>query len=231
MRTKKEIVDFLESKVGKGVECKGNPSLDSQCVTLIKALMEFVGVPDPYKSRGHGKDCIAKYLSEGIADKGTGFLSVFSNKDMGSGYGHIWCNAGEGDGIYYESNGSKPLTVTKGKTYSYDNVCNFDKYIKEATMVGELMQIEKADFEKLMKEAKIKDEQIDLLLVDKKSLEEDVRELNDDIEKLAEDLGSCLKLGSKHKIDEEVKVAGFDWVINGVRVDSNGLIVGNYSKK
>lgn len=129
MRTKQEVVDFLESKVGTKVLCKGNPSLDGQCVTLIKALMEFLGVPDPYKARGHAKTVIDAYLSEGIADPGLGFLSVFSNKNMAAPYGHIWLNAGEGDGVFYESNGAKPLITTKGKTYAYDNVCNFDKYI------------------------------------------------------------------------------------------------------
>lgn len=139
MRTKQEVIQFLESKVGTTVPCKGNPSLDGQCVTLMKALLEFLGAPDPYKARGHAKTVISAYLSEGIADPGTGFLSVFSNKNMGvvSGiaYGHIWCNVGDGDGTYYESNGQKPLTVTKGKTYTYDSVCNFDKYIKEGEPV------------------------------------------------------------------------------------------------
>ena len=136
MRTKQEIIDFLESKVGTKVKCIGNPSLDGQCVTLIKSLMEFLGVPEPYKARGNAKDCIAKYLSEGIAKPGLGFMSVFSNKVMASGVGHIWCNAGEGDGTYYESNGAKPLIVTKGKTYSYDNVCNFDSYLQGGSMAN-----------------------------------------------------------------------------------------------
>lgn len=138
MKTKQEVINFLESKVGTKVACVGTPSLDGQCVTLIKALMEFIGVPDPYKARGHAKTAISAYLSEGIADKGAGFLSVFSNKNMGGGYGHIWLNAGEGNGTFYESNGAKPLIVTKGKTYSYDAVCNFDKYIKGESMANEL---------------------------------------------------------------------------------------------
>lgn len=136
MRTKQEVISFLESKVGTKVVCVGNSSLDGQCVSLIKSLMEYLGVPDPYKARGHAKDCIAKYISEGLAKPGMGFISVFSNKDMGQGYGHIWCNAGEGTGTFYESNGAKPLTVTKGKTYSYDSVCNFDSYIGEDTYRG-----------------------------------------------------------------------------------------------
>lgn len=129
MRTKKEVIDFLEKLVGTTVVCKGNASLNGQCVSLIKSLMEFLGAPNPYKARGHAKSCISAYLSEGIAKPGIGFLSVFSNKNMAGSYGHIWCNAGDGNGTYYESNGQKPLIVTKGKTYSYDMVCNFDQYI------------------------------------------------------------------------------------------------------
>lgn len=137
MRTKQEVINFLESKLGTKVPCKGNPSLDGQCVTLIKALLEFLGAPDPYKARGNANICISAYLKEGIADPGAGFLSVFSNKNMAGGVGHVWVNAGDGAGTYYESNGAVPLTVTKGKNYSYDNVCNLDKYIKEGGMPGD----------------------------------------------------------------------------------------------
>lgn len=129
MKTKQEVIQFLESKVGTKVKCVGNESLSGQCVTLIKSLMEFIGVPEPYKARGHAKTAISAYISEGIAKQGTGFLSVFSNKDMGAGYGHIWCNAGDGAGETYESNGQKPLIVTKNIAYTYDAVCNFDSYI------------------------------------------------------------------------------------------------------
>lgn len=136
MKTKQEVIDFLESKVGTKVICVGNAKLNGECVTLIKSLMEFLGVPDPYKARGNAKDCIANYLKEGIAKPGLGTLSVYSNKDMGEGFGHIWCSI---DGTFYESNGVKPLKVTKGKTYTYDNVCNFDSYIEgENTNIEQL---------------------------------------------------------------------------------------------
>lgn len=127
MKTKQEVVSFLESKLGTKIPCKGNDSLSGQCVTLIKSLMEFLGLPDPYKARGNASTAISAYVKEGIADPGTGWLSVYSNKNMAGGVGHIWCQADE----FYESNGQKALTVTKGKTYSYDNSCNFDKYLKE----------------------------------------------------------------------------------------------------
>ena len=156
MRTKQEVINFLESKVGTKVPCKGTPSLDGQCVTLIKSLMEFIGVPNPYKARGHAKTAISAYLSEGIAESGTGFLSVFSNKNMGNGYGHIWCNAGEGNGVFYESNGQKPLIVTKGKTYSADSVCNFDKYIKGESMAT--VELDAKKFEELVSKSSKYDE-------------------------------------------------------------------------
>lgn len=185
MRTKQEVISFLESKVGTKVPCKGNPSLDGQCVTLIKAVMEFLGVPDPYKARGHAKTVISAYLNEGIADPGTGFLSVFSNKNMGGGYGHIWCNAGDGAGEYYESNGAKPLTVTKGKTYSYDNVCNFDKYIAENNDSNGSGSDNMTDCQKVFEHYKVKDadelihmvdEQLGFLESERKKNNELVRE-------------------------------------------------------
>jgi len=193
MRTKQEVIDFLESKVGGGVKCIGNSSLDSQCVTLIKSLMEFLGVPSPYKARGHAKTAISAYLNEGIADPATGFISVFSNKDMGSGFGHIWCNAGEGDGIYYESNGVKALTVTKGKTYSFDSVCNFDKYIRDGEPTdNSMMEIKKTEFTRLIDEANAKDTKISELTNDlegEKSKTDEVRkELNTFMETLASKL-------------------------------------------
>ncbi len=175
MRTKKQVVDFLESKVGGGVKCKGNPALDNECVTLIKSLMEFLGVPNPYRARGHGKDCISKYLNEGIADKDTGFISVFSNRNMGNGYGHIWLNAGEGKGTYYESNGVKPKLVTKGKTYSYDMVCNFDKYIGEDSG-DELTECLKQHTE-LVSKCNEKDKKIEELIVERNNIGESYKQL------------------------------------------------------
>lgn len=122
MKTKQQVIDWLESKVGTTVTCKGDSSLDGQCVTLIKALMEFIGVPDPYKARGHAKNCINAYLSEGIADKGTGFLSVFSNKNMGGGYGHIWCLPTDVTEVLTPSGFVKLTELKKGdEVFGYDN--------------------------------------------------------------------------------------------------------------
>ena len=200
MRTKQEVINFLESKLGTKVVCVGNSNLDGQCVTLIKSLMEFLGIPDPYKARGHAKTVISAYLSEGIANPGPGFLSVFSNKNMGGGYGHVWCNAGEGDGTYYESNGVKPLIVTKGKTYAHDNVCNFDKYIKEGGTMDALQEC-LSQHTKLVDEAMAREDEITRLKIDNESLKNKVRELEYTLSK--ENGVEYLETGKKENIYDD----------------------------
>ncbi len=194
MKTKKQVIDFLEGKLGTKVICKGNPSLDGQCVTLIKSLMEFLGVSDPYKPRGDAKDCISNYLKEGIADKGIGFISVFSNKNMAKGVGHIWCNAGDGEGTYYESNGAKLLIVTKGKTYSYDSVCNFDKYIKDEK-ISQGKEPEKGN--------NMSETALETCLRQHSDLVTELDELKPELERLKSDLDSCNRSKSQIVSDRD----------------------------
>lgn len=231
MRTKQEVINFLESKVGTTVPCPGRPDLDGQCITLIKSLLEFLGAPDPYKARGHAKTVISAYLNEGVADHGTGFLSVFSNISMGGGYGHIWCNAGDGAGTYYESNGAKPLIVTKGKTYSRDFTCNLDKYIKEEDMSDDAARLSRDHYWNVLKE-------ISEILGTTISQESDVDKLPAMVQKEIDRAGDykrqleeCQKNSGKIDIKSEVEAAGSTWEINGLRVDSNGLVTANYSIK
>lgn len=133
-RTKAEIRKFLDSQVGKRVVEKTNRDLDGQCVTLIKALLEFLGAPNPYQARGHAKDAASTYVAHGIAKNGDGWLRVVVNPNMGViggvRYGHIWLDLK--NETNYESNGAKALTVTKGtRPYSQRvQVVNLDKYIK-----------------------------------------------------------------------------------------------------
>ena len=115
MRTRAEVRAFLDSKVGTIVPHPGYPDLNGQCVTLTKALMEFLGVPNPYKARGNAKDAGDTMLREGIARNGKGWLTIVVNRDMGYiggvHYGHIWVDlAGEAN---YESNGNRALYTTK----------------------------------------------------------------------------------------------------------------------
>lgn len=133
-RTKQEIRNWLDSQVGKKVKDKSNSDFDGQCVALIKALLEYVGAPDPYKARGNAKDAGDSYVREGIAEAKDGWLRVVVNRDMGriggKTYGHIWVDlANEAN---YEQNGAKALLTTKGtRPYSQkQQVVNLDKYIK-----------------------------------------------------------------------------------------------------
>lgn len=134
-RTKAEVRAFLNSKVGTIVPHPGIPDLNGQCVTLIKALMEFLGVPNPYAARGHAKDAGDTYIRQGLGTPGKGWLTIVVNRSMGNiggvTYGHIWVDlAGEAN---YESNGNRALYTTKNTRpiSQGQQFINFDKYIKE----------------------------------------------------------------------------------------------------
>ena len=233
-RTKQEVIDFLESQVGKKVVCVGNPSLNGQCVTLIKSLMEFLEVPNPYKARGDAKVCISAYLKEGIADKGTGFISVFSNKDMGGGYGHVWCNAGEGNGTYYESNGVKPLKVTKGKTYSYDMICNFDKYIKETMPEKDALTECLSQHKKLVSEADKKDKAIKGLETEVSKKETEIKGLKTSLEEKETENTTLGKQVSAYKGEvtkKEAQITELQTQVADLQKDSQKDVAGETSKE
>lgn len=128
-RTKSEVRAWLNKQVGKKVNAKAG-IYNGQCVSLIKALLEYLGAPNPYKARGNAKDYGDTILREGIAKNGDGWLRVVVNRNMGGGYGHIWIDlAGEAN---YEQNGARALYTTKNtRPYSHrQQVVNLDKYIK-----------------------------------------------------------------------------------------------------
>lgn len=134
-RTKQEVRDFLQVLVGTIVINKPDRDYDGQCVTLIKALLEFLGVSEPYRGRGNAKDVGNALLREGIADDGKGWLTVVVNKDMGLiqgvRYGHIWLDLlGESN---FESNGNRALVTTKNTRpiSQGQQFINLDKYIRE----------------------------------------------------------------------------------------------------
>lgn len=140
-RTKAEIRAFLDSKVGSIVPHPGYPDLNGQCVTLTKALMEFLGVPNPYKARGDAINAGDTYLREGLGTPGKGWLTIVVNRDMGYidgvHYGHIWIDLqGEAN---YESNGRRALYTTKNTRplSQGQQFINFDKWVKEEDMIGE----------------------------------------------------------------------------------------------
>ena len=132
-RTKAEVRMWLDSQVGQRVNSQAG-TYNGQCVSLIKALLEFLGAPAPYKARGNAKDVGNTLLREGIATDGDGWLRVVVNPDMGviNGvrYGHTWVDLR--NETNYEQNGARALCTTKGtRPYSQRRqVVNLDKYIK-----------------------------------------------------------------------------------------------------
>lgn len=114
-RTKQEVRDFLKNLDGQSVNAASG-KYRGQCVSLIKALFEFLGVPNPYAARGHAKDAGNNYVKQGIAKSGQGWLNVCVNPTMGRidgvNYGHIWLDLANEQN--FEQNGAKALRTTVG---------------------------------------------------------------------------------------------------------------------
>ena len=130
-KTKAEIRAYLDSKVGQKIPCPNNRALDGQCVTPVKALLDFLGCQSAWQARGNAKDVAAKYVADGIAKNGDGWLRICTNKSMGGGYGHVWIDlSGETN---YESNGAKPLIFTKGTRpiSQAQQIVNLDQWVRE----------------------------------------------------------------------------------------------------
>lgn len=137
-RTKQEVRDFLNSLPGQMVNEKCG-IYNGQCVSLIKALLDFLGAPSPYAGRGNAKDVGDTLVRQGIAGNAKGWLNVCINRDMGTlyepslgkyvNYGHIWLDlSGEAN---YEQNGSRALRTTKGTRplTQAQQIVNLDQYI------------------------------------------------------------------------------------------------------
>ena len=137
-RTKQEIRNFLNSQVGLKVNPKAG-IYNGQWVTLTKALLEFLGVADPYAARGNAKDAGDTYIRQGIGTNGRGWLTVCVNRDMGliNGvrYGHIWIDLK--DEANYEQNGARALYTTKNTRpiSQAQQFVNLDKWIKKESNV------------------------------------------------------------------------------------------------
>ena len=126
-RTKQEIRDFLNSQVGKRVNWKAG-LFNGQCVSLIKALMEFLGVPNPYKARGHAKDAGNTYIREGIAKPGRGWLTVCVGKK--GKYGHIWIDLKNEANYEQNLNGDKLTHKNTRPISQADQFVNFDQWVE-----------------------------------------------------------------------------------------------------
>lgn len=133
MKTLAEVENYLNSIVGLKLECPNNRSLDGQCVTEIKCLMQFLGCPDPWKARGNARDVGDNYLRDGICENRQGQLNICVNRNYANGYGHVWVDInGVGN---WESNGAKALTVTKNTRpiSEAQQIITMDKWLTNAT--------------------------------------------------------------------------------------------------
>lgn len=137
-RTRQEVRDFLNSQVGQKVNAKAG-IYNGQCVSLIKALLEFLGVPNPYAARGNAISVNDTLLREGLAAPGGGWLTIIVNRDMGriyengrwNNYGHIWIDLN--NEANFEQNGARALITTKNtrpRSQGQQEV-NLDRYIKK----------------------------------------------------------------------------------------------------
>lgn len=128
-RTQQEIRNYLDGTVGTKVVCTNNRGLDGQCVTLIKALLAFLGCPTAYQARGNATDVATNYVRDGIAKNGKGWLQVCVNHNYANGLGHVWVDlSGETN---YESNGARALHVTKGtrNINQAQQIVNLDQWV------------------------------------------------------------------------------------------------------
>lgn len=145
-RTKAEIRAFLDSKVGTIVPHPAPyQDLGGQCVTLIEALLEFLGAPNPYAARGNAISVNDTLLRQGIAQPGKGWLTIVVNRDMGYiggvHYGHIWADLqGEAN---YESNGNRALYTTKNTRplSQGQQFVNLDQYVKGDDMKADINMV------------------------------------------------------------------------------------------
>ena len=128
-RTQQEIRNYLDGTVGTKVVCTNNRGLDGQCVTLIKALLAFLGCPTAWQARGNATDVATNYVRDGVAKNGNGWLQVCVNHNYAGGLGHVWIDlSGETN---YESNGAKALHVTKGtrNINQAQQIVNLDQWV------------------------------------------------------------------------------------------------------
>lgn len=140
-KSKAEIRAFLNGQVGTIAPHPGYPSLNGQCVTLTKALMEFLGVPNPYAARGDAINAGDTYIRQGLGTAGKGWLTIVVNRDMGYiggvHYGHIWIDLQ--NEANYEANGARALYTTKNTRpiSQGQQFINFDKWVTEASDMAE----------------------------------------------------------------------------------------------
>lgn len=127
-RTQQEIRNWLNAQVGQSLDANCG-DLRGQCVSLIKALMNFLGAPNPYAARGNATDADNAYVAQGIGTNGRGWLTICVNHNFAGGYGHIWVDLlNEAN---YEQNGAVALRVSKNTrpVTQAQQFVSFDKWV------------------------------------------------------------------------------------------------------
>lgn len=127
-RTKQEIRQWLDSQVSKSL-AKPNGEYKGECVSFVQQLLAFLGASSGNVAMGHAKDFGNSLVNKGIANRGSGWLNVAVNPNMGGGYGHVWADVQ--NEANYEQNGSKARTVTKNTRpiAHATQIINLDKWV------------------------------------------------------------------------------------------------------
>ena len=132
-RSKEELRNYLNGVVGQSISAEDG-DLRGQCVSLIKGVMAYVGVPNPRAARGHAAQAGDQYIREGIGTPGGGWMTVCVNRQMAAPYGHIWIDiAGE---FNIEQNGARALFVTKNTRprSQAQQLVNFDRWVTDEAL-------------------------------------------------------------------------------------------------
>ena len=127
-KTRQEVRVWLDRQVGQSI-AKTDSGYPGQCVSLIQALLAFLGAADGKTAMGNAKDFGDALVTRGIAKNGDGWLRICVNRQMGWGYGHIWADLQ--NETNYEQNGAKALSTTKGTRpiSQAQQIVNLDKWI------------------------------------------------------------------------------------------------------
>ena len=127
-KTKQEIRVWLDRQVGQSI-AKTDGGYPGQCVSLIQALLAFLGASDGKTAMGNAKDFGDALVARGIAKNGKGWLNICVNRNMGWGYGHVWIDLH--NETNYEQNGARALATTKGTRPigQAQQIINLDQYV------------------------------------------------------------------------------------------------------
>lgn len=236
MKVKQFISYYLE--IG-GVDFDG--AYGKQCVDLFRAFhRDVLGRNKQPRGVVGAKDFWANYDTDSeLKDNYTkipntadfvpieGDVMVWKNGT----YGHIAICTGDGDKNYFKSldqnwTNNREINIV---THNYTNVFGVLRP-KELDMSDEKIYTQaQYDEVRLARDANHVNWQEEIDEHDKTKRE--LMELQGRYNTLADEHDKCQPLGEPVLISPSVEVADATWDINGVQVDSNGLVTANYARK